>query len=93
MQETTNASLVNHQQVWSDSKVSSEEWSGEEDKDGEEDCKVDSCDLEDAQDGCKDHASDKSQTSDLGLLTCLMSISGSGDYQKNIACMTSSFLH
>ena len=83
MQETTNARLVNHQQVWSDSKVSSEEWSGEEDKDGEEDCKVDSCDLEDAQDGCKDHAS---ETSDLGLLTCLLVVVG---YQKNIACMTS----
>jgi hypothetical protein len=43
-------------------------------------------------DGCKDNASDKSQTSDLDVSPDL-SISDSGDNQKTIACIIYSFIY
>ena len=79
-------------EVWSDSKVSCEEWSEEDVKEGEEDCKDDSSDVASGQDGCKDDASDKSQTSDLGVSPDL-SINESGDYKKTIPCIIYSFIH
>ena len=70
-------------EVWSDSKVSCEEWSEEDVKEGEEDFNDDSSDVASGQDGCKDDASDESQTSDLGVSPDL-SISESRDYKKTI---------
>ena len=78
-------------EVWSDSKVSCEEWSEEDVKEGEEDCKDDSSDVASGQDGCKDDASDESQTSDLGVSPDL-SISESGDYKKTIPCIIYSLI-
>ena len=66
----------------SDNKVSFEEWSEDTVKEGEEDCKHNSNDVASGQDGCKDDASDESQTSDLGVSLDL-SISESKDYKKN----------
>ena len=82
---------VRSEQVWSDNKVSCEEWSKGDVKEGEEDCKDNSSDTENGQNGCKDNASDKSQTSDLGVSPDL-SISDSGDNQKTIACTIFSFI-
>ena len=73
-------------EVWSDSKVSFEEWSKDAVKEGEEDYKHDSSDVASGQHGCKDDASDESQTSYLGVSPDL-SISESGDYKKTIHCI------
>ena len=83
---------MENEQLLSDSKVSCEEWSEEDVKEGEEDCKDDSSDVASGQDGCKDDASDESQTSDLGVSPDL-SISESGDYKKTIPCIIYSFIN
>ena len=74
---------VENEQVWSDNKVSCEEKSEEDVKEGEEDCKDNSSDVASGQDGCKDDASDESQTSDLGVCPDL-AICQNGDYNKGI---------
>ena len=79
-------------EVWSDSKVSFEEWSKDAVKEGAEDCKHNSRDVASGQDGCKDNASDESQTIDLGVSPDF-SISESGDYKKTIHCIIYSFIH
>ena len=72
---------VEKEQLWSDSEVCSEERFEEDIKEGEEDYKYNSKDVEDGQDGCKDDASYESQTSDLGISPDL-SIKGSGTIRK-----------
>ena len=82
---------VRSEQVWSDSKVSCEEWSEEDVKEGKDDCKDNSSDVASGQDGCKDNASDLSQTSDLGVSPDL-SIKENGDYKKRIPCIMYSLI-
>ena len=74
------------EQVWSDSNVISEERFEEDVTEGEEDYKDNSSNVVDGEDGCKDDASDESQTSDLGISPDF-SIRGSGNYRNTIVCI------